>query len=435
MKRWLAALGLLAVVATAPARAASPEVTGEVTSLGGGTFVAVDGTTVTIIVRIDLCCFDEVATTLVAHIMNEVKAAENMWNEALAKLPAHGCFDMKVVFDVRLLMRDDRRDPGYHQVQMDPDRPCTSNPEPDPEYSQRSWAAGDPNDPNPPQQKDCQPACLINGEPPDFDAPYRRSLKGWFCASAMNTTTYAHEIGHFMGLRDDYSDVPLLSSVCFAGRGGTLMCGGRKIDQALADRLFNIVNFAHLPQCWKGTLKIASNFMPNKAERAWSDTWKTDLKVFIDAKGKASGSGVNRRASPVRGHPYGGTPVQEIAIAVSGDADHVRLRLQFLGRPCVTGPAVGATGGAARGVTGACGYSPAGSADFSRVQMVLRGAEKFTDPPRTYVFPVTAPGVAKGQFDIIIHGATGSDNTGTIDGQLECTTCKQVTQRPDYDRH
>jgi hypothetical protein len=393
MRRWLAALGLLVLVAMAPARAASPEATGEVTSLGGGTTVAVDGTTVTITVRIDIRLLTDVETQFAARIYNEVKAAENMWNEALAKLPAHGCFDVKVVFDVRLLTKDDGWDPGYHQVEMDPDRPCTSNPVPD--LGQRSWAANDPNDPNPP--KDCQPACLINGEPPDFDAPYRRSLEGWFCASAMNTATYAHEIGHFMGLRDDYGDVPVLGSICYAGRGGTLMCNGRKIDQALADRLVNIVNFVKLPQCWKGTLKIASSFLAVKPNTC-SDTWKLDFRVVIDAAGKASGSGINRRASPVKGGPFCGPgplgSYQQQPYSVSGDADHVRLRLQF---------------------RESCCGSPAGAPDYSRVQMVLN--ESFATP-RTYVIPVTAPGVAKGHFDTSFVAQTGS-----IDAQLECATC------------
>ena len=64
MRRWLAALGLLVLVAMAPARAASPEATGEVTSLGGGATVAVDGTTVTITVRIDIRVFKDVGTTV-----------------------------------------------------------------------------------------------------------------------------------------------------------------------------------------------------------------------------------------------------------------------------------------------------------------------------------------------------------------------------------
>ena len=31
-----------------------------------------------------------------AHVMNEVRASQDMWNKALAKLLAHGCFDVRV---------------------------------------------------------------------------------------------------------------------------------------------------------------------------------------------------------------------------------------------------------------------------------------------------------------------------------------------------
>jgi hypothetical protein len=114
MKAWLAALGLLALSVVAPALS------------GGGTTMTVDGTMVTITVHIDLCCFDDVGTTLVARVMNEVRAAQDMWNKALAKLPAHRCFDVKVVFDARLLNEGDPWDPGYHRVTMNFDKPGRS---------------------------------------------------------------------------------------------------------------------------------------------------------------------------------------------------------------------------------------------------------------------------------------------------------------------
>ena len=362
------ALGLLAFVATVPARAAP-----EVTSLGGATTVAVDGTTVTITVHIDLCCFDDVGTTLVAHIMNEVRAAQDMWNKALAKLPAHGCFDVKVVFDAHLLNWSERWDAGYDQITINFDQPG------------RSYSGG-----------------YGAGQNEDDDTNNTEIHGGMFYATDMTTGTWAHEIGHLMGLGDDYREHhqgfhPAMS--CLPGRGDTLMCDDRtgKIDQNLADRLADILNKAGLlPQCWKGTLNIASTFLPNKPN-TWSDTWKADFRVVVDAAGTASGSGINRRASPVKGHAIGGPPAQEMSIRVSGDADHARLRLRF--RP----------GGAG---------SPAGSADFSRVQVVLNGSIDFQNP-RTYVFPVTAPGVAKGQFDY----PNDRTQAGSIDGQLECATC------------
>ncbi|MFI5012945.1 MAG: hypothetical protein ACHQAY_11425 [Hyphomicrobiales bacterium] len=371
MRAWLAALGLLALVAAAPAGAA-PEL-----SLGGGATVTVDGTTVTITVHIDICCFDDVGTTLAAHVMNEVRAAQDMWNKALAKLPAHGCFDVKVVFDARLLNEADPKDPGYHQVKIDFDKPGTSEDD-------RSWAA---------KGRDA-----LQNE--DDGTTYTRVLTGMFYANGMTAGTWAHEIGHFMGLGDDYREQGSLFHrrfSCLPGRGGTLMCDDKgEIDQNLADRLVDILNKAgFLPQCWKGTLKIASIFLCVKPNTC-SDTWKADFRVVVNAAGSASGSGINRRASPLKAAPIVAPPVQEFPISVSGDADHVRLRLRFRG----AGPA-----------------SPAGSADYSRVQLVLNGTPSFATP-RTYVIPVTAPGVAKGQFDISFFAQTGS-----IDAQLECPTC------------
>jgi hypothetical protein len=363
------ALGLLALVATVPACAAP-----EVTSLGGATTVAVDGTTVTITVHIDLCCFDDVGTTLVAHIMNEVRAAQDMWNKALAKLPAHGCFDVKVVFDARLLNWSERWDAAYDQITINFDQPG------------RSYSAG-----------------YGAGQNEDDNTNNTEIHGGIFYASDMTTGTWAHEIGHLMGLGDDYREQRQgfhSAMSCLPGRGGTLMCNDRsgKIDQNLADRLADILNKAGLlPQCWKGTLKIASSFLAVKPNTC-SDTWKLDFRVVIDAAGKASGSGINRRASPVKGGPFCGPgplgSYQQQPYSVSGDADHVRLRLQF---------------------RESCCGSPAGAPDYSRVQMVLN--ESFATP-RTYVIPVTAPGVAKGHFDTSFVAQTGS-----IDAQLECAIC------------
>lgn len=357
------ALGLLALVAAVPARAAP-----EVTSLGGATTVAVDGTTVTITVHIDICCFDDVGTTLVAHVMNEVRASQDMWNKALAKLPAHGCFDVRVVFDARLQNLDDPWDPGYDRVTMYFDQPG------------RSWVAN-----------------FGTGQNEDDDTNNTRIHGAHFFPSDMTTGTWAHEIGHMMGLGDDYYEP---GPSCLPHRGGTLMCNDRtgKIDQALADRLADILNKAGLlPQCWKGTLNIASSFLAVKPNTC-SDTWKLDFRVVIDAAGKASGSGINRRASPVKGGPFCGPgplgSYQQQPYSVSGDADHVRLRLQF---------------------RESCCGSPAGAPDYSRVQIVLN--ESFANP-RTYVIPVTAPGVAKGHFDTSFVAQTGS-----IDAQLECAIC------------
>jgi hypothetical protein len=69
---------------------------------GGGTAVTVDGASVTISVHIDLCCLPEHASqrdVWTPLVLAEIKATQDMWNQALAVLPAKGCYNIRVVFD------------------------------------------------------------------------------------------------------------------------------------------------------------------------------------------------------------------------------------------------------------------------------------------------------------------------------------------------
>jgi len=93
----------------------------------------------------------------------------------------------------------------------------------------------------------------------------------------MDSATWAHEIGHLMGLGDDYYHERGLGHAegdPMPGREGTLMAGGHEsqgtlIDQNLADRLADIVNkVAKLPQCWQGTLR------EHDQGNLYDDTWR-----------------------------------------------------------------------------------------------------------------------------------------------------------------
>jgi hypothetical protein len=193
---------------------------------GGGSTVTVDGSTVTITVHIDFCCVQgaserDVWTPLVQAY---VKVAQDLWNQALAQLPAKGCYDLQVVFDAHLLNKGDAWESGYHEITMNFGQRGIS-------YSDDFWAVSQTSDDN---------------------TAYISTLTGTFFVSAMSSLTYAHEIGHLMGLGDDYTQ-----DGCLVGRRGTLMCSQPgTIDQQLADRLVDILNEdGSLPQCWKGTLK------------------------------------------------------------------------------------------------------------------------------------------------------------------------------------
>jgi hypothetical protein len=245
---------------------------------GGGTTATVDGTTVTITVHIDLCCIPEDAAQRdiwVPLVRADIKAAQDMWNEALAKLTAKGCFDVRVVFDARFLnTAKDPWDPGYHQIILHFTGGGTSG---------SHWPGDIP-------------------QTADSDYEYTHTLPGDFWTD-IEVKTWAHEIGHLMGLGDDYRNGLNLRfegyggyrdqrQPCLSGRGGTLMCDGNTIDQALADRLVaNLSQFGLLPQCWKGTLKAHGQ------GNVYNDDAIVELRFSVADDGTVKGSGHARMSS------------------------------------------------------------------------------------------------------------------------------------------
>ncbi len=109
-----------------------------------------------------------------------------MWNEALAKYPAKDCLHIKVNFDAKWV-DEGHWDNGYHRIVV-------------------SGSSGRPGskDPTSTDARD------------DTATVYGQSVGGEFFAGdrinpdytlspSMTTSTYAHEIGHLMGLGDDYT--------------------------------------------------------------------------------------------------------------------------------------------------------------------------------------------------------------------------------------
>jgi hypothetical protein len=200
---------------------------------GGGTTVSLNGATVTITVNLDLCCAHDASERTIYGplIQEEVKQAETLWNQALAKLPAKGCFPIAVVFSEHLLDRPNWES-GYHKIDIDflhPGRP----------YSNDYTPGGTHND--------------------DTAWVYGHVTDGIFYEPSMNVATWAHELGHLMGLGDDYIEHAFGGhggNLPLPGRGGTMMYDDGVIDQALADRLADIAAKAglKLPSCWKGTV-------------------------------------------------------------------------------------------------------------------------------------------------------------------------------------
>jgi hypothetical protein len=134
----------------------------------------------------------------------------------------------------------------------------------------------------------------------DTSTVYNQTLYGQFYASQMDSSVWAHEIGHLMGLGDDYynlspghrQDEPL------PGRAGTLMADGATIDQPLADRLADILNLTgHLPQCWKGTMHSETTGHQGGSLLCTGEAWDHAVKLFASAEGKVTGEATSHLVS------------------------------------------------------------------------------------------------------------------------------------------
>ncbi|HET7678778.1 MAG TPA: hypothetical protein VFK79_01425 [Xanthobacteraceae bacterium] len=216
----------------------------------GGTVVTVNGPAVTITVRINLCCLhDAVERNILQPLaLVEIARAQAMWNDGLAKFQARSCYDINIIFDIRILSRSSREaappwEDGYHRLVIDFDQPGTSNVF-DPE-------SGDPNE--------------------DTISAYRLQLNGTWYFSSMTPRTWAHEIGHLLGLGDDYYHRDSMRRMNagarpytpLPGRSGTLMGDGDAVDQNLADRLADLmIQAGLLSPCaqWEGRIEVSNVF-------------------------------------------------------------------------------------------------------------------------------------------------------------------------------
>jgi hypothetical protein len=360
--------------------------TAAVTPGGGGTTVTVEGSTVTITVHFDLCCIPDDASerdVWTPLVRAEIKAAQDQWNQALANLPAKGCYELRVVFDARLLNKSDGWDQGYHRINMS--------------YTEGRSGSQDPESTSPNT---------------DDDTVYQQSVAGNFYEPSMSVGTWAHEIGHLMGLGDDYFAQHGLghrAQDCLPGRDGTLMCdsGTGAIDQDLADRLADILSSdGLLPQCWKGTIKIS--VASYKGPRRCTDSWTADMKILVSDKGVASGTGTANRASAVVcGHATPCPSPQVFTFNIAGQSDQQTFRLKY-------------------STTGA---SPAGACDYSAFGTVLPGFPT----PRINTITSVATNRAEAHYQVTeLFGAS----TGSFDTALDCESCdthiKQV--QPDGQR-
>lgn len=359
------------------------------------TSVTVDGATVTLTVPVDLIGATSIGGIEISGkgddggvitISKYWATAAKVWNDAFAKLSYKGCVNFKL--DLQFFPKSvyDLETPGHHAIfiNRDPDaRSMVYDVKPD----------------------------AINGVEPDatFDTTgaFTADLGGdW---KITTVPTISHEVGHLLGLGDDYTDVKdadgkVISGKPKAGREDTMMAGGSKIDQNLVDRIGKLLDKAgkQLPQCWTGTMKSSADETVTAGDigLVCSGTWTTALSLAIAPDGIITGTAVGTVDGPPKcqGTPYT-TQMQMFRAPITGTATDTELRFR-LGTPS--------------------SYEPAGSGDFTGLTATIYSA----DPSgSTFTIPITSPGHAQGAQQLQF----GSDASGKFTSEnaivLDCQTC------------
>ena len=307
MRRLHRLLLVVVIAGMAGGVAGSQSRTASADSGSAGTTASVSGDTLTI--NLSLCCATG-GSRLADEVKSDVTAAEAGWNAALADLPARGCIQIKVKFNVVFLDSPTARD-GYHYVGLI-DAPGRSY----------VYSTGPGEDPR-----------------ADHTDVFENSTRqGGYFLPSMDIGTWEHEIGHLMGLGDDYVDTQaggVTTSVSVPGREGTIMDTGDSIDQKLADRLANLAAKAgtKLPDCWKATVESTTFRVYTDNQGApggrCDTTWHTDIDLAVTA-GNVTGHGraTNRTVSC---SPSGGEEFQtaEMTFGITGTLDGRQFQLTF----------------------------------------------------------------------------------------------------------
>ena len=199
---------------------------------GGGTVVTVEGPTVRITVNVDVPIVDP-APDLPEHVRSYVEpgfaAAATYWNDALADLLKGECFSVEIDVVVKVIEFGQSAAGGGHDVNVLHDV--------DPHFDSPQLTTETTSD-------DTIQVFTANGT---------AYLPPWLFQ--VEPSLLAHELGHMIGLGDDYVRNADGSTVPLPGRDGTLMDSGDRVDRALADRIADLVRRSgkKLPECqWEG---------------------------------------------------------------------------------------------------------------------------------------------------------------------------------------
>ena len=354
------------------------------------TTVTSDGGTVTLVVPIDLVGAINSAGTEVGiknvdtgertPISTLYGSAAKLWNDAFAKLQYKGCVNFKL--DLQFIPKpfDSPVTAGHHRVELgfDPDlRPGVFIP-----------GATDAN--------------------ADDTIPFTTDIGGTWPPVSADTVT--HEVGHLLGLGDDYTDIKdangkVTGSQPLPGRENTEMAnsGSENIDQVLIDRIGKIVENSgqKLPKCWTGTMTSSSNDTVTASDGGLvcSVTWTTAMKFTVAADATLTGTATSTwDGAPVCTHPeFITNPMTSMLSTITGKATNTQLQIQLT----------------------VASEVPAGSIDYTGMSASLYG---FNTPPTTITIPITTPGHAEGNQQLqTISGVNSYTSENAI--VLDCQTC------------
>jgi len=208
--RWRFVLALALLATQTVAHAQSVQAQAQATS------VSVKADVVTITVNIDVPGVSK----------KDAKAwkadAESVWKEAFGRLP-YKCFKLQLVVNVTPQSEDFEARPDHHLI------------------FKTDGVNG-----------------MVLKPRGDTTFPYENATDGAW--GDLPAAGFAHEVGHLMGLGDDYTEVSKNPRVTkpLPGRQHTLMADGGPVDKALVDRLGAVLRKAgKLPSsCWTGAIRV-----------------------------------------------------------------------------------------------------------------------------------------------------------------------------------
>ena len=291
-----------------------------------GTTVRVSGTTATITVNVDLTigAFDFTAADLgdTSYFYKMARQAQDYWNQAFARLLYRGCTQFKLDLNLRVLPGSDAHDvypTDIYQGKATIDgRHVMSWMESDYGGATARPVVYDPYLPKSPATD-------------DYPSPYQHDLDGYWSPDMKSARDFAHEVGHLMGLGDDYNNDGSLPD-----RSGTLMDSGDAIDQNLVTRIGKIIEKAgiKLPQCWTGT--IQSDTSRTYLEGIYggnthcTDRWLATLEFGIRPDGAIEGNGQAHPTSKATCYVGVGKLATLETFVVRGDATDQAITLKLV---------------------------------------------------------------------------------------------------------